>query len=62
VAMRTGASQVFRTTYDVIRSLYEVIDQGGAAATEARALAVEFMSKESTDFSPELKTFMAKVH
>jgi hypothetical protein len=43
-----------------MRALYEVIDQGGAAAVRARALAVEFMSKDRGDFSPELKEFIAK--
>lgn len=58
---RSGADKIFRETYDVMRALYEVIDQGGAAATQARALVVEFISKESTDYSSELKEFIAKV-
>jgi len=60
LVVRTGAAKVFSDSYNLMRALYEVIDGGGAPAMRARAFAVEFMSTDSTDFSPELKDFMAK--
>ena len=39
----SGANKIFHRTYTAMTALYEVIDQGGAPAVAARALAVEFM-------------------
>ena len=58
---RSGATKIFHQTYNVMRALYEVIDQGGAPAIAAGALAVEFIANESTDYSSALNDFIAKV-
>jgi hypothetical protein len=41
----TNARADFNKSYNIMRALYEVIDQGGPAAKEAREMSVEFISK-----------------
>jgi hypothetical protein len=49
----------FNMSYRIMRALYEVIDQGGPAAKEAREMSVEFISKNANDFGEKLKAFIA---
>lgn len=57
----TNAGADFHKSYRIMRALYEVIDQGGAAAKEAREMSVEFISKNSDEFGAKLKAFIAKI-
>jgi hypothetical protein len=60
--VRTGADKIFSESYGTMKALYEVIDQGGPAAKEARAMTVEFISKNSGDYGQKLKEFIANHH
>jgi hypothetical protein len=55
----TNARTDFNKSYNTMRALYEVIDQGGPAAKEAREMNVEFISKKADDFGTKLKAFIA---
>lgn len=56
----TGGDKIFRNSYWIMKQLYVVIDQGGPAADEARAMSVEFLSKNESSYSPRLKKFIAE--
>ena len=57
--MRTKT--IFNDSYNTLKALYEIIDQGGVKAKEAREMTVEFISKNSADFGPGLKAFIARM-
>jgi hypothetical protein len=61
VDLQTGADKKFQETYNTIRALYQVIDQGGPAAKDAREMSVEFISKNEDDFGTKLQAFIAKI-
>jgi hypothetical protein len=61
VDIQTGSDKIFRKSYWTMKALYEIIDQGGSAAKEAREMSAEFISKNSNDFGTKLKTFIAKI-
>ena len=64
---KKGDPVAFKTSYEVIKALYEVIDTAasqssnlrGVTAERAREMAVEFISKNKSNFSDELKTFIS---
>lgn len=61
VVMSTGSDKVFSRSYNIIAALYEIIDsKGGAEATAARKMSVEFISRNEADYGPELKGFISK--
>jgi hypothetical protein len=43
-----------------MKALYEVIDQGGPAAKDAREMSVEFISRNEEDYGTRLKDFISK--
>jgi hypothetical protein len=53
-----GTDKRFWDTYATMRALYEVIDQGGPAAAEARSMSVEFISKNESDYGTKLRQFI----
>jgi hypothetical protein len=55
----TGADRVFSNTYSPPKALYEIIDQDGPDAAEARRMTVELISKNAEDYSRKLKQFAA---
>jgi len=63
---KKGTSKAFNTSYFVIKALYEVMETGssklpglkGVSKERARAMSVEFISKNKQDFSDELKKFI----
>jgi hypothetical protein len=57
----TGSNKVFSKTYDTMRALYKLIDNGGASAAAARKLSVEFITSNEDDYGPALKAFIAKL-
>lgn len=46
--------------YFTLRELYRRIEKGGPDAAEARAMSVEFISKNESDYRPELMTIYAE--
>jgi Domain of unknown function (DUF4157) len=60
IDIQTGADKIFRESYETMKALYEVIDQGGPAAKEAREMSVEFISKNEADYGTKLKDFISK--
>lgn len=55
-----GGDKVFDRTYRIISALYEVIDStGGAEASAARQMSTEFITKNESDFGPQLRAFIA---
>jgi len=57
--MRTGAYRIFNESYRTMKELYRIIDQGGPAAKDARAMTVEFISKNQEDYSRQLREFIS---
>lgn len=54
-----GGDKVFDRTYRIIAALYDVIDStGGAEASAARQMSTEFITKNESDFGPQLKAFI----
>lgn len=47
-------------SYFTLRELYRRIEKGGPDAAEARAMSVEFISKNESDYRPELKIIYAE--
>ena len=47
--------------YSTITELYEVINNGGRNAEEARNMVVEYITKNPSDFGPELKSLVSEV-
>ncbi len=56
--VRTGADKIFWEAYSTMKALYEVIDQAGPAAIEARRMTVEYISKNSSDYGQRLTKFI----
>jgi hypothetical protein len=56
-----SASIDFNKSYQIMRALYKVIDQGGPAAVGAREMSVEYISKNADDFGAKLKDFIANI-
>jgi len=57
----SGGDKIYQATQAVMEALYRLIDNGGPAAEEARAMSAEFISKNSVDYGPKLKDFIAKI-
>ncbi len=57
----SGGDKIYQATQAVMEALYRLIDNGGPAAEEARAMSAEFISKNSVDYSAKLKAFIAKI-
>ncbi len=60
IDLKSGADKKLWATYDTMKALYRVIDQGGPEGAKARALSVEFISGKESSYSKELKRFIAE--
>jgi hypothetical protein len=60
IDIKSGADKKLWATYDTMKALYRVIDQGGPEGAKARALSVEFISAEESSYSKDLKQFIAE--
>ena len=60
VVVSMGGDKVFNRTYNIIFSLYKIIDsKGGAEAAAARQMSTEFIVKNESDYGPQLKAFIS---
>jgi hypothetical protein len=53
--------KVFQATQEVMAALYQLIDNGGPAAKEAKEMIVQFISKNAGDFGPKLRALIATI-
>jgi hypothetical protein len=56
-----GGDKIFQATQVVMEALYQLIDNGGPAAKEAKDMSVEFISKNAGDYGPKLKALIATI-
>jgi hypothetical protein len=57
----SNGNKIFQATQNAMAALYQMIDNGGPAAIQARQMSVEFISKNADDFGPELKALLGKI-
>ncbi len=61
VDQMSGGDKIYQATQAIMETLYRMIDNGGPAAVEARAMSTEFISKNSADYGPKLKAFISSI-
>jgi hypothetical protein len=57
----SGGDKIFQATQEVMEALYQLIDNGGPAAKEAKDMSAEFISKNAGDYGPKLKALIATI-
>jgi hypothetical protein len=61
IDQKMGGDKIFLQSYYIMTQLYKIVDSdGGPAGAKARAMSVEFISKNANDFGPDLRAFIAK--
>lgn len=60
IDLKSGAGKKLWAAYYTMKALYHVIDQGGPEGAKARVLSVEFISGDESNYSKDLKRFIAE--